>query len=258
MSTIAQGGVEIEAGRRGGPRWSGMVLAALLVAGWVVQAVASWLGGYQTVSLATLQEELSSGQVTSYVVVDGAYQLTTGEQPWWTARTPAPGDRAETDEFAVVYTAEEGRARVAVPSLGRYGPPLTTSSGPTEEESRWLQTELLTSDVPARFVPGPAHQVAAWGAGLLALGALVHIVLGPRPRRGTRWFWFWMLGLPGGVGALAYAVLEVAGWRSETAPADELRATGVFGFFMMIIWGTLLSFAAAYLLHLVGASVIPL
>lgn len=266
---------EVEAGRaaRRGRRPLRLVLAAAVLLAWVVHTVATWLGGYQTVPLVTLQDELASGQVTSYVVVDRASDLG-GSVPWWQSTRPVDtgplpgasiagdGTASEQDPaFAVVYTVDDGRPRVAVPSWGRHGPPSTTSSSPTAEETRWLQNELLTSAVDrgeASLDLGRTAWVVAVGGAAVAGTVLVHILLGPVPRRGTRWFWFWMLGLPAGLGAVAYAIYEIAGWRAAAAPPTERRATGLYGLFTMIVWGVVIGVALQLALHLVGATVIPL
>ena len=72
----------------------------------------------------------------------------------------------------------------------------TPTASPRTPPRRW-------SDVPRGrcprgrgepALPRPAvRRVAHAGAVLLFVGFLV-VVLGPRPRRGTRWFWFWLVG----------------------------------------------------------------
>ena len=63
----------------------------------------------------------------------------------------------------------------------------------------------------------PSERVYNAGV-LLTLASLVVVILGPRPRRGTRWFWFWLLGGPWSVG--------IADLRRGRAGAPALRARG--------------------------------
>ncbi|MFK5635961.1 MULTISPECIES: hypothetical protein [unclassified Ornithinimicrobium] len=276
MSTTAQRHAEPGTGRGPAPRrrWS-LLLSALLLVGWAAHALASWLGGYQTVPLATLQHELDTGTVTGYVVVQDEPRL--GDVRWWAVIRPEPaplpwsqgaaGTQPVADEpvfpsgMEVVYTVRDDRPRVAVPSWGLYGPPQRTWADATAEETEWIRTRLLTSDVPRgphALELGRTGSVAlVLGPALLA-GVLAHLLLGPAPRHGTRWFWFWLLGLPGGIGVVGYALWEVAGLREHRVPAPGLRSDGVYGVVVLLLAGMLASLSTGILLVLVGATVTPL
>ena len=100
---------------------------------------------------------------------------------------------------------------------------------------RVLDTNGLSSDVPAALVANlrsagvpeadagglfggpPAERVYQAGTALLVAAFLV-VVIGPRPRRGTRWFWFWMIGGAARGGR--------AGLRRRRAAPPEVRAAG--------------------------------
>lgn len=255
-------------------RWS-LLLSALLLLGWAAHALASWLGGYQTVPFATLQHELATGTVTGYVVVQDEPRL--GDVRWWDVIRPEPaplpwppgpgGTQSVADEpvlpsgTEVVYTVRDDRPRVAVPSYGLYGPPQRSWSDATAEETEWVRTELLTSDVPRGTQAldlGRTGAVALVLGPALILGVLLHLLLGPAPRHGTRWFWFWLLGLPGGIGIVGYAVWEVAGLREHRAPDPGLRSDGVYGVVVLVLGGMLAGVSTMILLSLVGATVTPL
>ena len=115
-----------------------------------------------------------------------------------------------------------------------------------------LDTNGLSSDTPAalvetfraagvpeaeasRFYRGlPSDRVANAGAVLLFVGFVV-VVLGPRPRRGTRWFWFWIVGGPLSVGLPIFAVAELLRPRYEAEgtvhpPGVAGRWSGLAGF----------------------------
>ena len=106
---------------------------------------------------------------------------------------------------------------------------------------RVLDTNGLSSDTPAALVETfraagvpeaeasrlyrglPSDRVANAGAVLLFVGFLV-VVLGPRPRRGTRWFWFWIVGGPLSVGLPIFAVAELL--RAEVRGGGHRPPTG--------------------------------
>ena len=140
---------------------------------------------------------------------------------------------------------------------------------------RVLDPNGLSSDTPAGVVASlqaagvpeadasvffgglPSERVTQAGALLLMVSTLV-VIFGPRPRRGTRWFWFWLLGLPGGIGVVGYALWEVAGLRAHRAPAPGLRSDGVYGIVVLVLGGMLAGLSTGILLSLVGATVTPL
>ncbi len=131
---------------------------------------------------------------------------------------------------------------------------------------RVLDTNGLSSDTPAalvetfraagvpeaeasRFYRGlPSDRIASAGAVLLFVGFLV-VVLGPRPRRGTRWFWFWIVGGPLSVGLPIFAVAELLRPRYEAEgtvhpPGVAGRWSGLAGFAL----GVVLSLALGWVL----------
>lgn len=79
----------------------------------------------------------------------------------------------------------------------------------------------------------PAIQVN-W-PGVAWLGALLVLILGPRPRLATKWAWFW-LGLAIPPALLAYLVLEpVPVWRRESMASKGRRLTGGLAFLAGIL-----------------------
>ena len=90
----------------------------------------------------------------------------------------------------------------------------------------------------------PSQRVYNAGA-LLLFVSLVVVILGPRPRRGTRWFWFWLLGGPVSVGIAVFAVAELLRPRYE--PEGTLHPKGVAG-----RWSGLAGFALGVVLAMAG------
>lgn len=79
--------------------------------------------------------------------------------------------------------------------------------------------------------PRDVLELAARIGGALGVIALLAVALGPRPRHGSRWFWFWLLFAPLGVGAAWFAWTELVRTPDERKP---LRRSGFDGFFTMV------------------------
>ena len=84
---------------------------------------------------------------------------------------------------------------------------------------------------------------------LLLVITMLVVILGPRPRRGTRWFWFWVVGGPLAVGVPIFAVAELVRPRYELE--GTVHPPGVAG-----RWSGLAGFAIGVVLSLVGAGVL--
>lgn len=98
-------------------------------------------------------------------------------------------------------------------------------------------TEWLTKQVGPDSSFSLERRTAASTVGLaFGLAALAFIVFGPRPVRGTRWYWFWIAGVPLGLGFAAYAVRELM--HPEVV---RPRRSGFDGFVTTIICGFVLA-----------------
>ncbi len=58
---------------------------------------------------------------------------------------------------------------------------------------------------------------------LIAMASVLVLLAGPQPRRATKWAWFWLFGLPGCVGLLAWMVLDAPWSRAAMARPDPGR-----------------------------------
>lgn len=129
------------------------------------------------------------------------------------------------------------------------------ATGATAGEPDVLATVLAAAprDAPPRVVEtGTLLRERADGVGsLVLLVLLVGLVVGPQPRRATKWGWAWLLLLlPVGLGALLLLTREAPWSRSttaEAAPADRhdrapgVRTSGGTVLVLLVALGLLLS-----------------
>ena len=251
------------AGRTAGAgRWARRVAGVAVVLLWATWAGLSLVGGFQMVTHSQAVEDLSSGRVTSYALVeDRPGASASAGAVWWAGQDlePASAEEVQTGSASVVYTVAGSRPRLVVPD-GMI-PGTNGWRSWSEPEIAWIQEDLVTSGLPSTVssvVPGRVLQAHGVLGLVLAVAMLVHVVAGRAPAHGTRWFWFWLIGLPAGLGVLAYAVWEESGWRDHRAPPPGRRSGGGYGFGILLLGGFALGVAGQLLSWLFGVTVIPL
>jgi hypothetical protein len=196
-----------------------LFLGLVLVVGWVAWALLTWQSQLRFVTVEDLKSDVAGGHVTSYLIVSNVRPTRT-----W----PATGS---IDLYDLPALDEQGNAErtpgSALPVLMYFtdhtvGPTRVLDPGRFSAYAEMYAQELRASGVPTyrgtdTDVPLPDDRYQLWGLGLgvLALGS---VVFGPRPDRGTRFFWFWVIGIVDGLGVLAYAVGE---------PLRQARGSGV-------------------------------
>lgn len=226
-------------------RWHGHDLRRLagagLVALWVGFLAVLWVGQVRLVPMSTLEDDLSSGQVVGYREVvlehdgDGASRWTGSHVVGYTTVDDAgrlmdvDSDTSVGGRFAVGYWVDGPVATQRVVDPHQQG-----SADPEGAIAR-----LQAAGVPAKAGFGSEFYARADRAGQVAsaLGLVGFglVVLGPRPSRGTRWFWFWLLWAPLALGVLAYAVVElVRPGRLRRADDGHRRRSGLLG--ILIAW----------------------
>lgn len=238
------------------PEWRrhvALVLGVVLVFGWLVWAVLTWQAQLRYVTIEDFKSDVADGQVTSYLIVSNVRPTRTwpamGTADLWDL--PALDDAGHIERIpgnapaALMYFTDHrvGPARVLDPGrfsayTEMYAQELRASGVPT--------TRGADLDVP---LPDDRYQLLGLGLGIIALGS---VLWGPRPDRGTRFFWFWTIGIVGGLGVLAYAVCEplrqarasalvagVAGQPDEQASIGR-RLRGWHGFVLAIVLSTAL------------------
>nr|CAA9350371.1 MAG: hypothetical protein AVDCRST_MAG46-2552 [uncultured Nocardioidaceae bacterium] len=171
-------------------RWPLLVASVLL-------ALASWLTTPLDASLGSLTQDLTEGTVTEVVLgcevgeAESGFRLHIGTLP--------PEERADVcwvTESGLSYGADvpEGPTRQGSRGrLGRVG----------SDASIWAVIERVDQsvlDADGRLWTETVHDVCnVLGLAIVAL-LLACLVLGPQPRRLTKWGTFWVLLMPAGLG----------------------------------------------------------
>ena len=236
------------------------LLSIVVVGLWSAMVIASLAGGWQLVGQSSAVRDVADGRITSYALVESRPDIS-GAGGWWTDPRSELVDAngSQDSDVELIYTLADGRPRIAVP--GHVDPTPTMWGTWSEQELAWIQQEFVESQIPAGTVNldlGRTERVHTVLALVLAGGMLALVVAGPVPRHGNRWFWFWLIGLPGGLGVVAYAIWELGGWRDHRAPPPERRSGGGYGFLLLLLWGMLGVIGWQLLTSLLGATVIPL
>lgn len=190
-----------------------------LIVCWTLLIALTVAVGDRSTSWGRLQSDVAAGRVQSVRVVGalgpGGSGYTTVEVHW---RRGLFGHETEV---------VQARPRSAAPSdAAADGRVVTRDVG-----------ALLTRLRPGLRVtrePWPSSDTSLWGwhvpswlglpALVLFLATLWLVVNGPRPRRATRWGWFWLLASP--VGVLAFLVLSAPTPSLPSPPVTSRRLTG--------------------------------
>jgi hypothetical protein len=195
-----------------------IALAVLLLAGWATWAASTYQSQLRVVRIDTFHADLAAGDIVAFRAASNVRH----DSSWLPDGSPDGVDLPATNEDGTI-DSPEGMTT---------GPPATvvywTDSvvgavrAVDVNDPRAVSADVMIQELRQAGVPPatpdnshwPTDRSDAWGF-LLALLALVVVVRGPAPTRGTRWFWFWLLGLPWGLGVVAYAVLELVRTRLE-------------------------------------------
>ncbi len=230
---------------------SRQALGWVLLVAWVVWLAALWVAQPRMVPQDFMADDLAQGRVIAYrlVTVDedpaggplsGPYSVDV-----YPASEPV-NDVVETDAdgrpVTIAYWVDNpvGGLRVLDPD--------ELSSGISAAVGSLRSADVPQAPATVLFRGSPAQTVYTAGALLLLASTLV-VIFGPRPRRGTRWFWFWLVGGPFAVGVPVFAVAELLRPRYEAPdtahpPGVAGRRSGLAGFGI----GILLSVGARFVL----------
>ena len=221
-----------------------------LVVGWVVWLVAVWFTQPRLVPQDVLADELAQGRATAYRVVTVDLDKDRGplSGPYRVDVYPASDDEdgavdglADGRPLTVAYWVDS-----PVGSLRVLDPVALSFDTPTAVVGRFTAAGVPEAGAADLWFRTAARRTSNAGALLLLVSTLV-VILGPRPRRGTRWFWFWVVGGPLSVGVPIFAVAELLRPRYE--PEGTVRPPGVAG-----RWSGLVGFALGVVLSIAGAA----
>lgn len=227
------------------PRRSDRVLGAVLVLLWAACLVGTAMVTTSLVTPDRLREDLAAGRVLDWrvVAVTGSYRdLPWASEPMLNVPGARPDGTPDPDSPSVPGARTMQYTVDSVLSPTRVVDPSTTLDAAGE-----ALTALRTAGVPAaagRVGPPPGTSGLSTdapvllGAALLAL-TLVAVVVGPRPTRGSRWFWGWLLFLPLGLGILSFAVFELLRPGPALAAGQRPRRGGGTGLLLVVAGGLL-------------------
>lgn len=223
-----------------------LTVGIALVLLWAAALVLPWVQGFRVVTAEQLREDVAAERV-----VDQARVEVSGQFGRWWQRTVL--DASTEPEALLAYRTDGGGVRL-VAGAERSPERVVLGERPTAEETRGLAEVLEADGIPTA---NPWAWQSAWTAGpllgwALPLIGLGLVVLGPRPTRGNRWGWFWLLGLPAGLGVALYAWSE---WLRPARTPPLRRWGGGLGV-MGLVAGTVVG--AAFTVLLVQYGGIPI
>lgn len=228
------------------------VVGWALVVAWLVLLAGLWVTQPRLVPQGFLADDVAQGRATAYRVVTVDEDLVRGpfSGPYRIDLMLAPDD-----QDGVVDGSADGRPLtvaywVDAPVAGLRVLDVDASFAGSADD---LVAPFVAAGVPEAGASVLYRGVAAnrfYNAGaLLLLVSTLVVIFGPRPRRGTRWFWFWLVGGPLAVGVPVFAVAELLRPRYE-APGT-VHPPGVAG-----RWSGLAGFGIGILVSIGGALIL--
>lgn len=232
---------------RGGRRWSRRRIAGgTLVGLWAVWvATAGWTGPWQA-SPEDLRVAVQEQRVASWTTQTTAPDSVLADSGFLVGKTH-PGTSFSTGEPVIVVWQDRAQRQHWTDASSLPDPPTPaadpanpTSAGPAVVA--WMERSGAPWHPPIQGPLITVSSLAFWLAGLLL------ILAAPPPRRGTRWYWFWVGGLGYGVGLVAFAVQELLSDR----PAPAARHSGLRGLVTAFVGAIITTAAGGLLLHALG------
>ncbi|BFU44682.1 hypothetical protein [Krasilnikovia sp. MM14-A1004] len=240
--------------RRTWPWWA--MLRAVVVALWLVAAATAWWTAPRQQSYADARADVDARQIAAYQWGDhwdgnntrrwfGAASLQSSGKPGPLFAWRTPGGRwhwADTTEFGEVTVTDAEDAK-------NYDGPGAAALAKDLRDAG-LENEL--GDVaPPQLVAGIEIVL-----GVLFLGVLV---FGPAPRRGTRWYWFWLVSFaPYGLGMLFWMFRDHPWSQSVAVPGEgRQRDSGFRGLLVGIVAAFVIGLVVLALQSVLGDRWVP-
>jgi hypothetical protein len=233
------------------------LLAVLLIGGWLAWAGVTYVTQAREVSAAQYAADLDARDVVAFRVVAN---VRDGDSVWGGAPLDFDVPPADQSGMPDPDSPDRGSTTVMYWTDNAIGPVRIVDdySVPVQQRVAELQQAGVRPNTSYDY-PSDTGQGVGFVVGLVAL---LVVVGGPVPTRGTRWFWFWMLGVTWGWGVVAYAVFELL--RPGRTPrvvgvggASRRRLRGWEGWVLMILLSVLVGVGVGELSGATGGVVIP-
>ncbi|GIF53405.1 hypothetical protein DFJ67_1131 [Asanoa ferruginea] len=214
------------------------VLRLVLLGLWVAWALTAWWTAPRTATIDQARADAAAGRVVAFEFASSFDDADT-VSIWFT-----PVEVTSTSQMAdSVLVWRTGFGRVHYTQVTSIDPSGTGG---------WTEFEMLLPSFPANAEGTSIPPLAPVLATIIALISLLILVWGPAPGLGTRWFWFWLGGIPFGLGVLLWLRAERP-WAEPEPPAPDRktgqpkRYDGLTGLLLMILCGIVLSLLVALL-----------
>ncbi|MFC7486162.1 hypothetical protein ACOCJ7_13010 [Knoellia sp. CPCC 206453] len=247
------------------PGWHARFIAAFGGAVVIVALILiamSWSEGLRAATFGDLRADIGQGSVQEWYVADS---IDKGDFDRMEARQSTLHDEVVTEDGTTVSNStslngpgEPSGGILVWRTWGDSGWKVATAdseiqgmgglSAEASEESKAVVKQLRDAGVSMRpydfFESTGLENLAKLGGLLVLLG----LVAGSAPRVGTRWFWFWAMVIgPWFLGFIAYAVMELIGFRRQPDPPLKKRLPGIASFVGAPVLGFLLAVGVDYL-----------
>lgn len=214
------------------------MIGAVLLALWIpLFAITLWAFPRPATG-SELGEAVASGSVTGWALVGAS----TNEPAMGSSAWNLGADRRDSvDPSAAAYVLWRSTdQRRHLTDIDAVPVPAASLSDKGTAVQAWLTDQLVRDQAQYGShdprEPGTVENLLRGG---LLLTALAGVLGGVQPRFGTRWFWFWLIGLSGGLGVAAYAVIEGVRAGAPTSRRKPLR--GWAGLAVLVVGSDLVS-----------------
>lgn len=175
---------------------------------------------------------------------------------------------ADSGGAELAWTTSRGQTFITATDIPLHGADLLTGGGSGDVPRAHALADAMRatgavdrspSGRPGVSAPAPRTRpvkLAETTGRLLTVAVILEVVFGPRPRRATRWFWFWLAWLPLGLGVVGWFVGH--GFDRGRAGRDaDARISGWLGFAILLVGSIAVASAVMGLRSLLGTYLIP-
>jgi len=219
------------------------VLRLVLLGLWVVWAAAAWWTAPRAATIEQARADAAAERIVAHQWAD-SFGDASRSSLWFTPLWFTSG--VQSTQQVLIWRTGFGRVHYTQvePTTPGFGSGISVEGAPSESDQLRLR-------LPQDAVGTPVPYLAPVLATVLALVCLA-ILLGTAPGLGTRWFWFFLGGLPFGLGVLLWLRAERP-WTEPEPPAPDSktgqpkRYSGLTGLGLTILAGIAISIVIALL-----------